>query len=200
MITFAEMLERLRSRLPYPLEYTREASETFGGQAVPDAAVTVILREHDDSPEMLIIQRAENPVDYWSGHLALPGGRLDAGDPSLMAAAAREVAEEVGITLSLAEDFVGQLTPLSPSSQRLPQIRVTPFVAVVRQPVSLHLSHEVGAAFWVSVDRLRAAGLADSKSLQLGDRIHTWPAYPSERGPIWGLTQRVITEFLTYLD
>lgn len=200
MITFTETLKRLQNRLPYPPQYSRESPATVEGDSVPDAAVAVVLRERDHSAEILIIQRAENPGDYWSGHLALPGGRLDPDDSSLMATAAREVAEEVGIHLSLFEDFVGQLTPLTPSSQRLPRIRVTPFVAVVRQPVMLQLSHEVGAAFWASVEELQASGLSDSKSFKLGGKIHTWPAYPSTKGPIWGLTQRILTEFLTCLD
>jgi 8-oxo-dGTP pyrophosphatase MutT (NUDIX family) len=200
MITFAETLDRLRSRLPQPLIHTALTSNSVESEPVPDAAVAVILRECDNSIEMLIIQRAENPGDYWSGHLALPGGRVDPADPSLLATAAREVAEEVGIDLSLTDDFVGQLTPLSPSSKRLPLIRVTPFVAALQQPATLRLSHEVGAAFWASVDELRRSGLSDSKSFMLGDKVHEWPAYPSEKGPIWGLTQRIISEFLTYLE
>jgi hypothetical protein len=27
-----------------------------------------------------------------------------------------------------------------------------------------------------------------------------WPAYPSAHGPIWGLTERILTEFLALLD
>lgn len=200
MITFAEMLERLRNRLPNPPRYAMESREVGAVDGVPEAAVTLILRERDEVAEMLVIQRAENPHDYWSGHLALPGGRRDQRDSSLMEAAAREVDEEVGIALSLQRDFLGQLTPLSPSSSRLPLIRVTPFVAVVSQPVRLRLSPEVGSAFWTSVEELRRSGLSASKSLEIGDRIHTWPAYPSVKGPIWGLTQRIISEFLTYLD
>jgi 8-oxo-dGTP pyrophosphatase MutT (NUDIX family) len=126
--------------------------------AIPDAAVVLILQDAGESTEFLVIQRAENPRDYWSGHLALPGGRADQTDESLLATAAREVVEEVGIQLSLEHDFVGQLTPLAPSSSRLPLIRVTPFVAVIREPVTLCLSHEVGSAFWASVEQLKDDG------------------------------------------
>jgi hypothetical protein len=43
-------------------------------------------------------------------------------------------------------------------------------------------------------------GLSEFKSFMIGNKLHRWPAYPSEKGPIWGLTQRIITEFLRYLD
>jgi ADP-ribose pyrophosphatase YjhB (NUDIX family) len=42
---------------------------------VPQAAVSLILREAQGSAQALIIKRAERPGDHWSGHLALPGGR-----------------------------------------------------------------------------------------------------------------------------
>ena len=200
MITFDDTLRMLRDRLPPSLNDITPTMQQATKDSVPDAAVALILREGPGSGEMLIIQRADNPGDYWSGHLALPGGRADRDDRSLVATAAREVEEEVGISLSTAEDFVGRLSPVSPSSGRLPSIRVTPFVAVLPRPVSLRLSHEVGAAFWTSVDGLRKSGLCETLSMSLGDRVLKWPAYPSARGPIWGLTQRIITEFLTYLD
>ena len=37
--------------------------------------------------------------DPWSGHMALPGGRREPGDPDLVATVIREVGEEVGISL-----------------------------------------------------------------------------------------------------
>ena len=35
--------------------------------------------------ELLLIRRAEHPLDPWSGHIALPGGRRDPGDPDRLA-------------------------------------------------------------------------------------------------------------------
>jgi len=49
--------------------------------------------------EVLLIQRTARPGDVWSGHLAFPGGRVEAGE-SDEAAAAREADEEVGLDVA----------------------------------------------------------------------------------------------------
>jgi len=61
------------------------------------AAVAIILTPQPDS--ILLIRRADRSGDPWSGHMALPGGRREAGDSDLAGTAIRETAEEVGIRL-----------------------------------------------------------------------------------------------------
>ncbi|HET6451474.1 MAG TPA: NUDIX domain-containing protein, partial [Spirochaetia bacterium] len=66
------------------------------------AAVMLLLTADGEEPvgpgdglaraRVLIIKRAERPGDPWSGHLALPGGHAEPGDPSLLAAALRVTA------------------------------------------------------------------------------------------------------------
>ena len=51
------------------------------------AAVALVLRELGDSVEVLLIKRADNPRDHWSGHIAFPGGRWHAADITLAATA-----------------------------------------------------------------------------------------------------------------
>ncbi|RHY81058.1 hypothetical protein DYB35_002889 [Aphanomyces astaci] len=60
-----------------------------------------------DPLELLFIRRAINPRDRWSGHIAFPGGRVEAGE-SALDAARRETMEEVGVDLTHAE-VLGQL-------------------------------------------------------------------------------------------
>jgi 8-oxo-dGTP pyrophosphatase MutT (NUDIX family) len=194
MTEFAEILGKLRTRLSPPERVRIEP------RSISQAAVTLILRECDAASQFLVIQRAENPRDHWSGHLALPGGRADEGDGSLLATAAREVREEVGIDLSPEVHFIGQLRSISPSSLRLPSILVTPFVAIAPQEFELRLSGEVSAAFWVSISDLKLAGRNTSVTLEVDRTAYRWLAYTSERGPIWGITERIITDFLAHLD
>jgi len=63
----------------------------------PRPAVTVdiiIFRLSDDSPELLLIERGNDP---YKGQWALPGGFVDK-DEALEHAAARELEEETGLT------------------------------------------------------------------------------------------------------
>ena len=67
------------------------------------AAVAVVLGPTSEGLQLLFIERAQHPDDPWSGHIAFPGGRIEADDPSPRAAAERETLEEVGLDLSTAE-------------------------------------------------------------------------------------------------
>src|SRR5581483_851681 len=169
-------------------------------ERVRQAAVTILLREQGGAGELLIIRRAEHPSDPWSGHLALPGGRADGEDINLIATAARETYEEVGIRLDVGGSFIGQLEAFAPSNPRLPLIEITPLIALAPREVTLRFSDEVADAFWLPVRQLKEAGLSDVFHLRLGDLVIKRPAYPSPQGPIWGITERILTTFLGLLD
>jgi 8-oxo-dGTP pyrophosphatase MutT (NUDIX family) len=175
---------------PLPVEFDR----------IRQAAVTILLRDAHDAAELLIIKRAEYPHDPWSGHLALPGGRADATDAHLLATAVREMREEVGIELEPEAHFIGRLETLLPGNPRLPQIEIAPLIAVAPTEVSLQLSEEVAEAFWWPVRALQENGLSEVYRFQHNETILKYPAYPSPGGPIWGITQRILTEFLGLLE
>ena len=89
----------------------------------------------------------------------------------------------------------------------VPRIAVTPYVAVA--PAEYHvfgegeasseltLSSEVAAAFWVPVSELKSGGRSGTFRMVFAGVEREWPAYPSTHGPIWGLTERILTEFLS---
>ncbi|HZS46927.1 MAG TPA: CoA pyrophosphatase [Blastocatellia bacterium] len=174
------------------------------------AAVALILRNHADLAEILMIKRAPNPNDYWSGHLALPGGRKQADDKDLLNTATRETFEEVGINLADGGKVLGRLDIITPRSQRVPTISVTPFVAIAPpeyhsfsdqvEERELNINHEVAAAFWIPVRFLKKEGRSDTVSHIVEDHKYEWMAYPSVYGPIWGLTERILTQFLSLVD
>jgi 8-oxo-dGTP pyrophosphatase MutT (NUDIX family) len=166
---------------------------------VRQAAVTILLREQQGTAELLMIKRAERANDPWSGHLALPGGRADATDANLIMTAARETWEEVGIQLAEATDFLGRLKTLVPGNPRLPQIEIAPFIAVAPAAASLSLNAEVATAFWLPVRELQTTGLSEVYRFPYGATIHKYPAYPSPQGLIWGITERILTDFLGLL-
>ncbi|HKQ79654.1 MAG TPA: CoA pyrophosphatase [Blastocatellia bacterium] len=169
-------------------------------ERVPQAAVSLILREVKGSAQTLIIKRAERPGDHWSGHLALPGGRAQIEDGDLIATAARETYEEVGVDLLNGGRFIGQLDIIAPTNARLPRLEIAPYVAIAPNEFTLSLSDEVADAFWVSIAVLKREGRSSFFSTRMGEVINKWPAYPSEGGPIWGITERILTNFLSLLD
>ncbi len=165
-------------------------------ERIAQAAVTLILRPHQDGAEGFIIKRAEHPRDPWSGHLALPGGRADLTDEDLRATALRETWEEIGVQLGESA-LLGRLPKLVPNNPRLPRIEITPFVAVAPAAFDVTLaSAEVAASFWVSVAVLKAEGMSDQFTLTMEGVPRAWPAYPSTGGPIWGITGRILSDFL----
>src|SRR5215218_7814707 len=94
------------------------------------AAVALVLREGSEGPELLVIKRSEAEHDHWSGHLALPGGRVEPEDESLLATAARETLEEVGLDLREGGEAIARLGTVNPQSPYAPRVSVTPFVFV----------------------------------------------------------------------
>lgn len=202
MSNLTTLRDRFGNRFPAPHRLQIEPAR------IPQAAVTLLLREVDGDDQFLIIRRAERKGDPWSGHLALPGGRADLEDEDLLTTAARETWEEVGIELRRIETwrelFIGQLPVLNPVSPGVPPIEITPFIAIAPLGLTLVLSDEVQETWWLSIRELRQTGRSSEQRLNLsspqGNFVRKWPAYPSPGGPIWGITERILTDFLTRLD
>ncbi len=198
MSQYLKVRHRLIDRLPLTGGLMIES------ERIPQAAVTLVLRELEDDDQLLLIRRARRKGDPWSGHLALPGGRVDQTDEDLLMTAARETFEEVGIDLlggsGSRDRFIGQLPTLCPTSPSIPPIEITPLVAIAPDDQPIRLSDEVDETWWISIDRLRSAGRSSEYRLDQGNHIRKWPAYPSPGGPIWGITERILTSFLSLLD
>ena len=160
-----------------------------------EAAVALLLRPREEL-ELLLIKRAEHESDPWSGHMALPGGRRAPPDADLLATAMREAREEIGIDTSAA-DRLGALDEVHPRSVRLPPIVIAPFVLVV-PPHATARPHpaEVEAALWVPLRALADEGAADQLILELEGARRTFPAYRYGEYVIWGLTHRILEQFL----
>jgi len=169
------------------------------------AAIALVLRPGagtaDADPEMLMIKRAEAEGDPWSGHVACPGGRMEPGDHDLEQTAIRETWEETGVDLARDGRVLGALDDISPRTPSLPPIIVRPFVAVVKPELEIIQSSEVAEAFWVPLAALReraAWGTATVAIRGFGERQVT--AFRHGAYTVWGLTERVLRQFLEYLD
>ena len=170
------------------------------GEIVRRAAVALVLRPAGDDLEILMIRRAEFEGDPWSGQVALPGGRHEPQDPSLEHTAVRETWEETGVDLARQGQVIGRLDELHPRSPVLPPIVVSPFVAVVRPQIQLVQSPEVAAAFWVPLERLREPAQWVETSVMVRGEERRVPSFRHGEYVVWGLTERVLRQFLRYLE
>ncbi len=185
VITLATVRRALRDHRPQVVD---------ASDARP-AAVTLVLLDGPQGLEILLIKRAERGDDPWSGQIALPGGRYDAGDSDLEATAVRETREETGVDLSGAERL-GALDDLYPRTSVLPPVVVRPFVFALTRRADLVPSDEVQHAFWLPLGRLAEPGVRREVTLTLRDGRRTFPAYMVDEELIWGMTERIITPFV----
>ena len=170
-------------------------------EGVPDtrkAAVAVILRDGGSGVEVLFIRRAEHPRDPWSGQMGLPGGRVDPGDASPLAAALRETREEIALDLNALGRPLGRLSEVR---THLPlgsvPHSVVPFAFAIDGDPGLKLNEEVQEALWVPLSYLRdrrnrSAFTWVRKGLPL-----PMPCITFEGRVIWGLTLRIVDELIT---
>ena len=163
------------------------------------AAVAVVLGPTPRGLQLLFIERAQHPDDPWSGHIAFPGGRIEADDPSPRAAAERETLEEVGLDLSDAE-YWGRVDDLT--GHMLPVV-VSGFVYRLETPADLVLSQEVESAFWAGADQLRDPDKRTQYQLRHRDAEQAFPALDllgPNRPLLWGLTFRIVRQLVAWME
>ena len=164
------------------------------------AAVAVVLRPGTYSPDVLLIERARMEGDPWSGQMALPGGRRDGADRSLLETAVRETREETGVALDACGRGLGRLDSVEPQSVHLPRLTVLPLVFLVPHgTVAGEVSTEVAHALWAPLDHLRDHRNRRVHRHRSGGRTRSFPAIDVEGRPVWGLTRRILIDLLERL-
>jgi len=162
---------------------------------VPEAAVALAVRPAE-SLEILLIRRTERAGDPWSGQIAFPGGRRAAGDPSLVHTALRETAEETGLDLSSSGRILGRLDEMRTSS-RLPPLLIAPWVVAAPHSIELRLdAREVVDAAWVPLAALRDPRATSELRFEREGQIFVFPTLIYRDFVIWGLTHRILEQFL----
>ena len=180
----------------------------LGGTALPDrrpesaqAAVALVLAGEAVDLHMCLIRRAEREPDRWSGHMALPGGRVEAYDPSVRAAAIRETLEEVGLRLDRAP-YLGSLETMPVSAAGKPTgMSLSSFVFHLGESLEPFTpSDEVAEGFWVPLRHLLDPKNAGHRPTRRDGVSLIRPAIVYQGHYIWGLTYRVLTLFFERLD
>jgi 8-oxo-dGTP pyrophosphatase MutT (NUDIX family) len=178
----------------------RPGREAAVGGDVRRAAILLALRAREDGePEVLMIKRADAEGDPWSGHIALPGGRMEPGDRDLAVTAVRETWEETGVDVARDGRLLGFLDDLTPRSPTIAPMVIRPYVALVRADVAIAASHEVAAAFWVPLTALRAPEAWGTGTVQVRGGERRVSVFRHGEYTVWGLTERVLRQFLSYI-
>jgi 8-oxo-dGTP pyrophosphatase MutT (NUDIX family) len=158
------------------------------------AAVALVLAGEAADLCLCLIRRAEHESDRWSGHVALPGGRVDPIDLGPREAAIRETREEVGLRLERSA-YLGSL-----GAQRINRIpgdrTLSPHVFHLGQALEqLTPNYEVAEAFWVPLRHLLDPRNAGYRPSSRDGVAYDSPAVLYQGHHIWGLTYRVLTVF-----
>lgn len=155
------------------------------------AAVAIaIFREPPHG--IVFVERAAHLRDH-PGQIGLPGGGIQAEDRDLRATALRELHEEVGIAPERAT-IVAQLPTVR--QMRANNFDVTPFVAVVDDVELTIDSSETAGVFVVPLRTVLGDGLRETQ-LAVGDASIRTFVLDFEGRRIWGLTARILRDFLT---
>lgn len=172
------------------------------------AAVSVVLRERRASGEradrlgveVLLIRRAEDPRDPWSGHMAFPGGRKDPDDADLVETAIRETREEVGLDLRAHGEQIGRLPDLPAIARgRRVGLVIAPHVFALREEVPLAPNHEVAEVVWTDLLPLvRGEARATMPYVFEGKRLEL-PGHRVGERIVWGLTFQMLEGFFDLL-
>lgn len=161
------------------------------------SAVAIILRQAPHGIEALMIKRAEQKGDPWSGHMAFPGGMAETEDTNNLRTARRETWEEIGLDTDEHTRHVGRLSDkLIPAHGKRKPMVVTPYVFSIENIPELTANHEVAEVVWVPLNYL-----ADRNNRQ----VMTWkgkkipvklPCYLYQEKRIWGLSLGMLDELI----
>ena len=176
---------------PMPIDPRRIAAE------VPDdhRKSGVLLLFYPDASTIYfpLIKRPHYPGAH-SGQVALPGGKVEPGDPDVVYTALREAEEEIGIDAGKVE-VMGRLTELYiPVSNFL----VTPIVGYTDQkPAFIPEKREVSRIIPTPLNQLIQPEVVKMTPISLGGgRYMKTPYFAIEGEQVWGATAMILSEFI----
>ncbi len=153
------------------------------------AAVLIPIFVHNNS---LLLTKRTKFVKHHPGQVAFPGGRYEESDEDLSVTVLRETEEEVGIEANNIQ-LKGRLKPMISTSRHY----VYPFVGFVEGNPNVTLNPaEVQEYFFADLNHL-----LDPKTLKKGffkGKVRKY--YSVYNYKIWGLTQMILSNFLSILS
>jgi 8-oxo-dGTP pyrophosphatase MutT (NUDIX family) len=160
--------------------------EQAGVSATRPAAVLIPVIDRDE-PTVLFTLRTQDLTSH-AGQVAFPGGKIDPGDESPVAAALREAKEEIGLSPMLIEP-IGYLDLYLTFSG----FRILPTVARVKPEFALTLNpREVTETFEVPLEFLMTPDNQQRRSREWKGIQREYYAIPFGDRYIWGITAGIL--------
>lgn len=195
LLTAASVRARFARTLPWEPEVSDE-SLTVPALRLRRAAVLVPLVERPEGLSVLLTRRTEHLSSH-AGQISFPGGRAEELDSSPIETALREAEEEIGLHRRHVE-IIGVL----PEHVTISAYRVTPVVALVQPPFTLHADPgEVAEMFEVPLGFLMSGANHERRSVALPDGGGTrrFYAMPYKDYFIWGATAAMLRNLYHFL-
>ncbi|HHH12236.1 MAG TPA: CoA pyrophosphatase [Sorangium sp.] len=178
----AHVRERLAQVVPTRFE---------GCDSTRYAAVAAVLRLND-TPEVLLIERAQQEGDRWSGHMALPGGMREPHDQNLLATAIRETEEELSLTLQH-KQFVTRLDDVQAIARgKQVDLIIVPHVFIWHGEAPLTPNEEVADTLWAPLLPMMAGDLDTVRPYRHNGHELPLPGFRVGGRVVWGLTHRML--------
>ena len=176
------MLSQLRDNLQ-----TGSTIDEKRGQFPKHAAVLIALTDNELSPSVILTRRADH-LNNHSGEVALPGGKWEDQDESLLVTALRETHEEIGIPAQEVE-IVGQL----PEYRTISGYTMQPVIGMLNPNLPLALdTNEVEEAFEVPLSYALDRQNHFIHWVERGSYRHPIYFIPFKETYIWGATAALI--------
>lgn len=155
-----------------------------------EAAVLILVFEREGEPHFLLTRRTEE-VETHKGQISFPGGMCQDAEP-LEQTALRETYEEIGIESSRIE-ILGRFHDYI----SVTEYRVAPFVGAIEEPFTVtpqprEVAEVLSVPFHIFHDPSR---LRVEQQHRTGKMMDVY-FYSYQDYTIWGLTARIIKDFL----
>lgn len=166
------------------VQAVREAVASI--RPIRPAAVLVPVVDRPEPTVLLTLRTAT--LSSHAGQIAFPGGRIDAGDESPLAAALREAEEEIGLDRALIEPLGYSDLYMSGTGYR-----IVPAVARVSAAFELTLNPaEVADVFEVPLAFVMGPENHQLHSREWRGMMRTYYAMPFGERYIWGVTAGIL--------
>jgi len=160
-------------------------------------ASVVILHLNDEElgNRILFIKRS-----HYDGHhseqMAFPGGKKDQTDPDLLCTAQREVKEELGIDIDIAD-----LKSLNPHWIPISNYWIQPYYIEIDKKLKFTINkREINRIFEIPVSFFKDPDQLNFHEIHYNGEQVVSPRYAYEGEDIWGATALIIYQYIKLID